>query len=109
MVENGLSYRSNSTTSVDDVYVVLRAVLIPYEQFKKREKHSWRSVTLLKVTLLGVFINGTKSRKTSHILTSWTSNNLMDFIMFLDCTCSPHYEMLNDTSQTLQMKNKTFY
>ena len=55
--------------------------LVPFVQFKKREKHPWRSVTfskaankgvLLKVTLLhGCFsrflncTNGTKSRKTS--------------------------------------------
>ena len=26
--------------------------LIPFTQFKKREKHPWSSVTLLKVTLL---------------------------------------------------------
>ena len=60
--------------------------LVPFVQFKKREKHPWRSVTfskvagyepatLLKLTLLhGCFprfsncINGTKSRSVSHIL-----------------------------------------
>ena len=54
--------------------------LVPIEQFKKREKHPWRSATfkpanLLKVTLPhGSFsrfldcTNGTKSHKTSHIL-----------------------------------------
>ena len=62
--------------------------LVPYAQFKKREKYPWRSVTfgkvagccrlkpatLLKITLLhGCFLpflnrtNGTKSRKASHI------------------------------------------
>ena len=53
--------------------------LVPFVQFKKREKHPWRSVTfsttLLRVTLLhGCFSrflnckNGTKSRKTSTFL-----------------------------------------
>ena len=43
--------------------------LVPFVQFKKREKRPWRSValskptTLLKVTLLHC-TNGTKSRKT---------------------------------------------
>ena len=54
--------------------------LVPCAQFKKREKHSWRSVTVssacnfTKVTLLhGCFsrflncTNGTKSRKAPHI------------------------------------------
>ena len=58
--------------------------LVPFVQFKKHEKHQWRSITfskvagwipatLLKVTLLhGCFsrfsncTNGTKSRKTSQ-------------------------------------------
>ena len=60
--------------------------LVPCVQFKKREKHPWRSVTfskvaglkpatLLKVTFLyGCFsrflncTNGTKSRKSPHII-----------------------------------------
>ena len=53
--------------------------LVPFAQFKKREKHPWRSVTfkpatLLKLALLhGCFscflncTNATKSRKASHI------------------------------------------
>ena len=48
--------------------------LVPILQFKKREKHPWRSVTFSKVTLLhGSFSrflnckNGTKSRKASYI------------------------------------------
>ena len=49
--------------------------LVSCTQFKKREKHPWRSVTqLLKVTLLhGCFscflncTNGTKSRRAPHI------------------------------------------
>ena len=52
--------------------------LVSFVQFKKREKHPWRSVTfsivmLLKVTLLHGcfshflnFTNGTKPRKASH-------------------------------------------
>ena len=59
--------------------------LVPFVQFKKRDKHTWRNVTfnkvadwesatLLKVTLLpGCFspflnyTNGTKSRNVSHM------------------------------------------
>ena len=51
--------------------------LVPFVQFKKREKHSWTSVepaTLLKLTLLhGCFLrflnctNGTKSRNAPHM------------------------------------------
>ena len=48
--------------------------LVPFVQFKKCEKHPWRSATLLRVTLLhGYFsrflncTNGSKSYKTSHI------------------------------------------
>ena len=53
--------------------------LVPFVQFKKHEKHSWRSVTFskvarLKVTLLhGCFsrclncTSGTKSRNASHV------------------------------------------
>ena len=58
--------------------------LVPFVQFKKREKHPWRSitfkpVTFLKVTLLyGCFLrllnytNGTKSRKASHMVNNST-------------------------------------
>ena len=54
--------------------------LVPFVQFKKREKHPWRSVTFrLKVTLIhGCFsrflncTNGTKSRIASHF--SFTFN-----------------------------------
>ena len=50
--------------------------LVPFVQFKKREKHPWRSVTfILKVTLLhgcfSRFLNSTsaiKSRNASHII-----------------------------------------
>ena len=50
--------------------------LVPFVQFKKREKHPWRSVTfILKVTLLrgcfSRFLNctsGIKSRNASHII-----------------------------------------
>ena len=48
--------------------------LVPFAQFKNREKHPWRSVNLLKLTFLhGCFsrflncTNGTKSRNTPHI------------------------------------------
>ena len=58
---------------VISIYSALRD-LVPCAQVKKREKHPWRSVTLLKVTLLhGHFsrflncTNGTKSHKASHI------------------------------------------
>ena len=43
--------------------------LVPFVQFKKHEKHPWKSVTFsCRLTLLTYFIftNGTKSRKTSH-------------------------------------------
>ena len=61
------------------IYDVVRD-LAPFLQLKKFEKHPWRSVTfsslkLRKIALLhGCFSrflngpNGTKSRKTSHIL-----------------------------------------
>ena len=48
--------------------------LVPFVQFKKREKHPWRSVTFSKETLLYEcfscflnYANGTNSRKASHI------------------------------------------
>ena len=50
--------------------------LVPFVQFKKREKHPWRSkpATLLKLTLLRGcfsnflnFTNGTKSCNASHM------------------------------------------
>ena len=76
--------------------------LVPVVQFKKREKHPWRSInlpaTLLKVTLLhGCFsrflncTNGTKSRNAAHInvylrcpLYSNLISLLFHFIMSLD-------------------------
>ena len=47
--------------------------LIPFVQFKKREKQPWRSVTFNEVenSSMGVFygfVNGTKSRKASVFL-----------------------------------------
>ena len=49
-------------------------VFVPFAQFKKREKHLWRNVTVSKVTLLhGCFLpflncaNGTKLRKAPFI------------------------------------------
>ena len=65
--------------------------LVPFAQFKKREKHPWKSATfskvvswkpatLLKVTLLHrsfprflSFASGTKSCNTSHMTFRWTS------------------------------------
>ena len=48
--------------------------LVPFAQFEKRKKHPWRTVTLLKVTLVhGSFsrfancTNGIKSHKASQI------------------------------------------
>ena len=48
--------------------------LIHYVQFKKREKHPWKSATFLKVTLPHGFFsrflnstNGTKLRNLSHM------------------------------------------
>ena len=53
--------------------------MLPFVQFKKREKHPWKNVTFGKVALLkatlfyGCFsrfsncANGTKSRKASHV------------------------------------------
>ena len=67
---------------------------VPFLQFKKREKHTWRSVTfkpapLLKVTFFrGCFscflncTNGTKSRKASHLEFSLTTTNFCDFAIF---------------------------
>ena len=59
--------------------------LLPFVRSKKREKHSWRRLqptTLLKVTLLhGCFsrflncTNGTKLRKTSHMIACKSISN----------------------------------
>ena len=67
------------------LYLFVLRDLVPFVQFKKREKHLWRSVTfkkvasfqpesLLKVTLFHVCFsrflnctNGTKSRNASHV------------------------------------------
>ena len=69
--------------------------LLPFAQFKKREKHPWRSAnfrkvagfkpaTLLKLTLLhGCFsrflncTNGTKSRNASHLEIGGKYNDYM--------------------------------
>ena len=60
------------------------AGFLPFIQFKKREKHPWKSVTFskvagLKVTLLhgcfSRFLNCTKSRKAMIILTIFISKN----------------------------------
>ena len=76
---------SNHLCSMHNRLSYLLRNLVLFVQILKREKHSWRSVTLSKpkVTLLhGCFsrflncTNGTKSRKTSHqnllsILENW--------------------------------------
>ena len=69
------SVLNNQIFSVYNICDALRD-LVPFAQFKKREKHPLRSATLvLKVTLLhGCFsrflncTNCTKSRKASHII-----------------------------------------
>ena len=59
-------------------YETLCAILVPFVQFKTREKHPWRSDTFSKVCRLkplpygrfSCFLsckNGSKSRKASHI------------------------------------------
>ena len=43
---------------------------VPFVQFKKREKHPWRSVTFSKVAGFSRFLNctnGTKSRNVPHM------------------------------------------
>ena len=71
--------------------------LVPLAQFKKREKHPWRSATfisLLKVRLLRGcfprflnFKNCTKSRNGLHILYSSTTSN---FHCFTVCILLPY-------------------
>ena len=59
---------SKPERSVKD-YIICDALhdLVPFLQFKKREKHPWRSATLLKVTLLherfSRFLNCTNGTK----------------------------------------------
>ena len=101
--------------------------LISFVQFKKREKHPWRSVTfskvagfqpatLLKVTLLhecfSRFLNctnGTKSSKTSHI------QNFHFFIIVSDKLKSSVKGTLSGLRQSLVKENplklikNTFY
>ena len=69
-------------TSISSICGALRN-LVPFVQFKKREKHPWRSVNFSKVTgwkltlLYGCFShflncrNGTKSRNAPHILVNF--------------------------------------
>ena len=49
--------------------------LLPFVQFKKREKHPWRSVTLNCT-------NGTKLRKTEH-MKIWTSDRPISLLIIL--------------------------
>ena len=69
--------------------------LVPFVQFKKREKHPWRSLTFrLKLTLLHGCcsrflncINGTKPRKASHLIN--------DEHIFLTLTVLPFSEVIS--------------
>ena len=47
-------------------YMWCVARFVPFVQFKKREKHPWRSVNFSKVAGLNC-ANSTKSRNASHI------------------------------------------
>ena len=76
--------------------------LVPFVQFRKHEKHPWKSVnfskvlglkpaTLLKLTLFyGCFsrflncTNGTKSRNAPHIRTDyWEKIHLLSFLLIM--------------------------
>ena len=52
--------------------------LVPFVQFKKREKHPWRSVTFSKVAALSC-----KQRNASHILHNVRSNNNITISFFI--------------------------
>ena len=85
--------------------------LVPFVQFKKREKYPWRSVnfskvtglkpaTLLKLTLLhGCFssflncTNGTKSRNTSQMLDLWLILNTIRDKYLDQNLCHKKYSM----------------
>ena len=68
------NYRKKSVVICDDA---LRD-LVPFVQFKKREKHPWRSVTFSKVADLSC-----KSRNASHILHNVRSNNNITIPFFI--------------------------
>ena len=93
--------------------------LVPFLQFKKHEKHPWRSVNfskvagLLKLTLpLGYLLrflsctNDTKSRNAPHIsYCSSTSSFLsshwsgtLNWIKFLACVCDYYFTLLGRNS-----------
>ena len=60
-----------------DKIIWLLRDLLPFAHFKKREKHPWRSVTLLKVTLLcGCFSRFFKLRKWYQIAQSVSQANM---------------------------------
>ena len=82
------------------IYDALRD-LVSFVQFKKREKHPWRSVALLKLQVLSSFecfsrflnfTNGTKSRKTSPI-------NLQKMIFLAYRSASFYFQSLLMTSE----------
>ena len=66
--------------------------LVPFPQFKKREKHLWRSVNFSKVDLLKLTflhrcfsrflncVNGTKSRNASHVCKNESNPALLAFV-----------------------------
>ena len=63
-------YYEKSWESTQDICDALRD-LVPFVQFKKCEKHPWRSVNFSKVGCFSRFLNytnGTKSRNASHLL-----------------------------------------
>ena len=68
------NYRKKSVVICDDA---LRD-LVPFVQFKKREKHPWRSVTFSKGADLSC-----KSRNASHILHNVRSNNNITIPFFI--------------------------
>ena len=83
MAKYPLHVTSAQSTTQDTLCIICDALgdLVPFVQFEKREKHSWRSVTfskpatLLKLTLLhGCFsrflngTNGTKSCNAPHLM-----------------------------------------
>ena len=91
--------------------------LVPLAQFKKREKHPWRSATfisLLKVRLLRGcfprflnFKNCTKSRNGLHILYSSTTSN---FHCFTVCILLPYSFWFTSVSIIVKFpESVTFY
>ena len=84
--------------------------LVPFVQFKKREKHRWRSVTFSKVAGLKVTLrhgrfscflnctNGTKSRNASHFHLYYPEPYLEPYqrsLMELQCENSERLKVVN--------------